>query len=312
MLHPPGQSCSGRQAGEVGKQPFWEGRIKITPSRPNLNQKPACPLCGCPAKRRMSLVHTEVWRCIVQDCGLCFAAPQPSQSELNRAYVELYYPGDENVSEVLFENTPHEVVRQVFRHLAARLGDLSGKRLLDYGCGRGHLLRVGIEHGMRPNGIEPDSNARAAAARLPHARIYGSLAELASIEGTPRFDFISLWTVIEHLREPWKDLRDLRSVLSPNGWLLITTMDIRCLRARIERGRWANYANPTHLYYFDRTSLKRTIRAAGFHGCLPWKVKVRYPAHGFFRRSLYNATFRLGLSDGLFFLCKGPSDAKDS
>lgn len=259
----------------------------------------------------MSLTHTEMWRCIAVGCGLCFASPQPSQSELNRAYTELYYPS-EGAPKVPLENTPYEVVRQAFQHLEARLGELKGKRLLDYGCGSGHLLRVGVEHGMQPNGIEPDSNARIAAARLPHARIYANLDELRIAETAPRFDLICLWTVIEHLHEPWTDLSRLQSVLRPGGWLLITTMDIRCLRARIERERWSNYVNPTHLYYFDRTSLERTIRAAGFQDYLPWSVKIQYPTHNVLRRSLYNMTFQLGLSDGLYFLCRAPNDVEDS
>lgn len=275
-----------------------------------LNQRPDCPLCCCSAEHCISLAHTDVWRCLAAGCGLRFAAPQPSQAELTRAYTELYYPGCEAVSEGLLENTPDVVVRQVFQHLETRVGGLKGKRLLDYGCGRGHLLRVGIEHLMHPNGIESAPNARAAAARLPHAKIYTSLEELRSTETSPKFDLICLWTVIEHLREPWVDLRELSSVLSPDGWLLITTMDIRCLRARIEHERWENYANPTHLYYFDPTSLERTIRASGFRDFARWSVKIRYPTHGLLRRYLYDMTFRLGLSDGLFFLCRGLNHAE--
>jgi SAM-dependent methyltransferase len=262
-----------------------------------------CPLCGHPGTPTLSLKHAVVWECTAVDCTLQFADPQLSEQELERAYTDFYYPTEEGAQEARYGNTPDDTFRQVFRKMRARLGDLTGLRLLDYGCGRGALLRVSLEFGLRPSGIESDPLASTIAAKLSGGEIHKSLDELQAVDPDRRFDLIILWTVIEHLRNPWDELARLRTFLRPGGWLLISTMDIRCLRARLEGDKWENYENPTHLYYFDRKSLRRAICAAGFSEFSEWRLKIRYAHHGTLRRWLYHVSFLLGLADGIYYLC---------
>jgi hypothetical protein len=134
--------------------------------------------------------------------------------------------------------------------------------------------------------------------------VYGSFEELSDAQRGRPFDVIILWTVIEHLRRPWEDLSRLRRLLCPGGWLLVSTVNIRCLRARIQRYRWVQYRNPTHFFYFDPRSLACVIQKAGFSQFSQWPLRIRYPHHGLLRRSLFYATVAAGLADGLFFLCR--------
>ena len=210
-------------------------------------------------------------------------------------------------AQVIFENTDDDTFRQAFRKIQARLGDLRGLRLLDYGCGRGALLRIASEFGMQSTGIETDPLARAAAAKIPGASAYAGVAELKAAEPDARFDLIILWTVIEHLRNPWEELAHLRDILRPGGSLLIFTMDIHCLRARLERQKWESYENRTHLFYFDPKSLQRAAHEAGFSEAIHWRLKLRHPHHGVLRRWLYHITFALRMADGLYILCRNDS-----
>jgi 2-polyprenyl-3-methyl-5-hydroxy-6-metoxy-1,4-benzoquinol methylase len=278
--------------------------------RPTGNGSAVCPLCGRRGRSIFVLAHTVVWQCKATDCGLQFADPQPSDQELERAYRDFYYPQGERPT-IRFENTPESTLRQALRVLRERFGSLSGLRLLDYGCGRGALLRVSREFGLQPSGIESDPLARAEAVKIPGADIHSTLDELLAAAPDPYFDLITLWTVVEHLRTPWAELARLRTLLRPGGKLLLSTMNIRCLRARLERHRWENYENPTHLYYFDGKSLTRAIRAAGFEECEPWRLKIRHQHHGVLRHLLYGISFYLRLADGLYFLC-GNGDQRGS
>lgn len=267
-----------------------------------------CPLCGSPATDRMTLKHATVRQCTSPKCQLRFADPQPTTEALSAAYSDLYYPTEAAERQPQFGNTPEPTLRQLFQGLEKRIGDLRGLRLLDYGCGRGALLRVAMEFGMQVAGIEPDPQARSVAASVSGETIYPSIADLSQDEPEAQFDVVILWTVIEHLRIPWVELARLRRLLRPNGTLVISTMDIRCLRARIEGPRWENYENPTHLYYFDRVSLAQAIREAGFTDFSEWRLKIRYPQHGLMRWLFYEFCFSLRMSDGLFFLCRGTSN----
>src|SRR6266436_901266 len=269
-----------------------------------------CPLCRSKAIKQLKLRHTVIWACLAESCGLRFAFPQLDDEDLARVYTTHYYPSIEESHPVKYESTPDLVLRQVLPQLEAFFGSLKGLRLLDYGCGRGPLSRIAYELGIAPVGIDPDPVARCITAGRLGVDAYPNLRELRSQKPAAQFDLIVLWNVIEHLREPWSDLRELRALLRPNGRLLISTMNVECLRARVERGRWICYENPTHLYYFDRRSLERVIGSAGFREAREWKPKICYPSHGTMRRLLYEASSLVGLSDGVYYLCSADGNVR--
>src|SRR5438876_2596539 len=121
----------------------------------------SCPLCGCAAARRMQLPHTGVWRCVSTDCGLQFASPQLDDRALNEAYRQLYYPAADG-TEPVYGQSPSQVLRQLLDALRQKDGDLRGKRLLDFGAGKGDFCALAVEFGLTCVAIEPDSKARSA------------------------------------------------------------------------------------------------------------------------------------------------------
>ena len=263
----------------------------------------SCLLCRGKAVRHLQLPHTITWRCRASNCGLEFASPQVGDDELRRIYTAAYYPSIDSSCSIKYGATPDSVVRQVLLQLEASLGSLKGLRLLDYGCGRGMLSRAASYLGLCPVGIEPDPMARSSSAASVGMPVYASLEELRSQDLPPQFDLVILWNVIEHLRQPWSELQEMHKLLRPGGWLLVSTMNTRCLRARVERERWMCYENPTHLFYFDRGSLERVLRCGGFRRIQEWKPKIRYPHHGAARRYFYELSTMFGVSDGLCYLC---------
>ena len=111
--------------------------------------------------------------------------------------------------------------------------------------------------------------------------VFENLNELRHVQPRAKFDIVTLWDVIEHLRKPWIELEELFNFLKPGGLLLLSTMNTGCLRARIERGRWVNMVNPTHFYYFTRQSLSAVlVEEAGFGHITELASVHRYPQHG--------------------------------
>lgn len=261
-----------------------------------------CPLCGGTARSKFELGHTTAWRCSSRECGLQFAHPQLGDAELTRAYERFYYPRSARDAPPL-ENTPDCVLRQVFTALEERMGRLAGLRLLDYGCGVGSLLRVARQFGITGTGIELDEQARRHTRQVMGFEAYSSIEHLLAARPGASFDLVVLWTVIEHLRRPWRDVARLRSILSPGGSLLLSTINTRCLRARAQGKRWEQYRNPTHFYYFDRKSLRRVLLRAGFTDAREWRLPLRFPHHSAPRRWLHRASLTMGVADGLLYLC---------
>lgn len=263
-------------------------------------QEAECPLCSSPSALHIQLPHTEVRRCLSRKCHLEFAFPQLDSRQLGTAYSQLYYPGSDG-SEAHYENTPEEVLLQVFDKLSSQFGSLKGKRLLDFGCGVGRLCMVARQFGIETTGIEANANAREIARQTGTLNVYAELGELRAGSEIKQFDMIVMWEVIEHLREPWKDLHDMREFLKPNGRIVISTPNANSLKARLFRNRWDNYVNPTHFYYFFPTSLSLALRKASYHEISQLYFAIEYPHHSLFRSIVHRALLRSSLDGELLF-----------
>ncbi len=265
----------------------------------------SCRLCGHRVAERLVLPHTKVMECANPLCHLMFASPQLDSRQLDAAYRKFYYPAaDTGVA--AYENTPEEILRQMFNQAHAKFGPLAGKKLLDFGCGVGRLCRIAREYGLQTTGIEPDACARQIAEESAGLRVYASLDELRAAGPGARFEIITIWDVIEHLREPWKELEELSALLQPGGWLLLSTMNAGSLRAFLERERWDNVTNPTHFYYFTRRSLRLVLERAGFCGIAEWRFPIRYPGHATVRRIIHRALVTCRLQGQLVFIARSP------
>jgi 2-polyprenyl-3-methyl-5-hydroxy-6-metoxy-1,4-benzoquinol methylase len=263
-----------------------------------------CPLCEQQSRESLHLLHTTVWECPNSQCRLRFAAPPLDETQLREAYEKHYYPRSGNTSVEIWENTPMVILRQVFGSIIRQFDGVAGKSLLDYGCGVGHLCRLASELGMEAVGIEPDEAARAQGSTRMSNGVFAHLSDLQRAHPKRQFDLICLWDSIEHLRSPWTDLSALRNFLKPDGRLLITTPNAESLRARVFGGRWGSYVNPTHFYYFTRSSLRAVLTASGYTGIEEWHCYVSYPGQGVLRRGCQRILQGLGLSGELVFFAQ--------
>jgi cyclopropane fatty-acyl-phospholipid synthase-like methyltransferase len=226
------------------------------------------------------------------------------EKNLTSAYTKHYYPANGNGSAAVYENTPPEILRQTFDKAEAEWGPLAGKNLLDFGCGIGTLCQVAREYGVRVTGIEPDANAREKACMSSSLRAYACLGSLRKEQPDAKFDLVTLWDVIEHLREPWRELQELATVLRPDGWLLLSTMNAGSLRATMERERWINMINPTHFYYFTRGSLRSVIERSRFTSIDEWRFPIRYPGHSAIRHIINRGLWACGMHGQLVFVAR--------
>ena len=188
------------------------------------------------------------------DCGVAFtddrnAPPAPS----------LYPAFDQTSSTVLsgVRSALSVFLRQ--REAVTRSVKPSG-RLLDFGCGNGAFARWMAEHGYDAVGLEPFSLGEpVTAGRLTLLR-----APLEDAEGAlGDFDVITLWHVLEHLRDPVQVLERLRRHLKPDGVLLVSVPNFRSWQGELFRGRWFHLDPPRHLIHFDPDTLRECLRRAG-------------------------------------------------
>jgi len=205
-------------------------------------------------------------------CGLLYANPQYTPNELVALYRRDYYSEDNTLRGTFRrdeQQTNRVLYRTVLRDLLRRYPQLAPaggqgpRRVLDYGCGPGYFLAECREAGFEPTGVEfSEIAAQYGRERLDLNILLDPDAALPSLPDA-HYHLVTAWAVIEHTRRPRDVLTQLASKLVPGGVLCLTIPNLRCWRYLVERGRWFNMANPTHLVFFNRRNMRRLLRELG-------------------------------------------------
>jgi 2-polyprenyl-3-methyl-5-hydroxy-6-metoxy-1,4-benzoquinol methylase len=148
------------------------------------------------------------------------------------------------------------------------LGDeLSGIRLLEIGCGTGHLLGALAAAGARVSGVEPDPRcAEALAARgIPVAT-----CALEDFEPRDTFDCIVHYCVLEHAPDPIDFLARQRALLGDGGRIVCAVPD--CSEA-LRAGDVSIFVHQ-HWSYFTAASFRRLAASAGLRMVAERRARV--------------------------------------
>lgn len=228
-----------------------------------------CPLCTedrvQPLFRPSSSKASARWsyrvvRC--PGCGFLYRNPNIKPERLGELYAGNYstfLSGD-------YASKRRRRYELTLRMFAPVFGDGDGRRLLDFGCGTGLFLGEAERRGFKAYGVDlsPDSVARARS-RLGTAKAFAGapmdIPEIAAGE----FSVITMWSVLAHLPRPVNDLSMLRSLLEPEGVLLILTVNANSLLLKAQRSRWNGFTK-NHLMFYSPDTLPRLLALAGFVG----------------------------------------------
>lgn len=135
-------------------------------------------------------------------------------------------------------------------------------KLLDIGTAAGAFVAAAKGRGWDAEGCEPNRWLAEWGARHYGIRIrQGSVFEQPYEEQT--FDVITLWDVIEHTLNPREMLDRVRLLLKPGGVLVVNYPDIGSWIARALGRRWL-FLTSVHLYYFDRSTIRKMLENSGF------------------------------------------------
>lgn len=225
-----------------------------------------CPLCG--AARSCPAWDAEGFRYV--RCERCHAArldPLPTIEDQRQRFGRPYFEGGERDGYVDYE--ADEALHR--RNALDRLGVLARERpgepgaVLDVGCATGYFLDEARKAGWSVAGVEVSAWARAEACGRFGLEVHPTLAS-ALASGAGRFDAVTFFQVLEHMADPLSALRNARALLKPHGVLVVETWDGASVVARLCGRYWQQINPPSVVYLFDRDSLERLARQAGF-GC---------------------------------------------
>ena len=70
------------------------------------------------------------------------------------------------------------------------------------------------------------------------------------------FDVISLSWVLEHIKNPLDVFHEIKRILKPNGKIILSVPQSKCLLFFIFGKYWASLDTPRHLFIFSKKTIK--------------------------------------------------------
>jgi SAM-dependent methyltransferase len=133
--------------------------------------------------------------------------------------------------------------------------------LLDIGCATGRFIGMARKRGFDVSGVE--NNARAAeTARNQGLDVFcGDVAD-AGFERN-RFDVVTMWHVLEHVRDPRGTVSEVARILRPGGWFVFCVPNTASLNARLLGKLWSGFDVPRHLFAFTDGAVAQLLEGAG-------------------------------------------------
>jgi SAM-dependent methyltransferase len=185
-----------------------------------------CPLCGHGLDPEGGFnVHGRRYaRC--RGCDARVATPLPDPGDLEAFYREQYH--------AIFgaaESSPQRCA--MLRLLLERLPRRPPGRLLDVGCGAGHLLALARDAGWDVAGVEPSAAACAIARREYGLQVEAAPVETADLPGAA-FDVVTMVNVLDQAPDPVRLLEATRRLLRPGGLMMA-----RVPNGDFHRAAWA-------------------------------------------------------------------------
>jgi len=197
-------------------------------------------------------------------CSLVFVHPNPDAAELQNHYGENYY----------FEWIKQQEGRRIrmWQHRLDKIQRLSLKgKLLDVGCGEGLFLELAEKAGWQIHGTEISRFASGFAARRLGKYIFcGEVWEAAFDSNS--FDVVTMWHVLEHMRDPSKVLHEIHRIIRPDGYLIIAVPNVNDIVMQIVylllKGRklklFSIDSKEIHLFHFSADTIQAFLERSGF------------------------------------------------
>jgi 2-polyprenyl-3-methyl-5-hydroxy-6-metoxy-1,4-benzoquinol methylase len=224
-----------------------------------------CPACASAPSRVLTTLTFPLTgresKAPILDCGSCdhrFLGTSVEEQHSIEGVYDHHYKG--------YREDPifADVIRRTIRNDLARLLPQSAL-ILDVGCGNGEFMKAAIDHGYQVEGIDVSEEA---VRYCTGARLTAQTGDFLSLDFSTTFDAITMWDVLEHLREPEQFIVRSRALIKPGGLLIlkVPAYEKAIFYPILLSKRLATVllGAPAHVQYFTGSSLAALLNRCGF------------------------------------------------
>jgi len=233
-------------------------------------------VCGCCGSNHSTVKYTlEKWDFIqCKSCKLMVIDPMPSISDIKSVYDEHYFNNPKLICKDVkgiygYNDYAGERINKqyAFRKICQKIQlyskeQLKPLRLLDFGCGLGYFLDSAYDFGYLVQGVEFNEYA---INYIRNRYTYKIISYEDFLKTEEKFDVITLFDVIEHLRDPFETLNRIYNLINNDGLLIISTMDSHSYVSGLLGLRLEDFKRiREHIYFFSKKNLTDLLIKSGF------------------------------------------------
>lgn len=192
------------------------------------------------------------------NCELLYLNPRVKSDIIFKSYnenLDMEHISQDNQRYKTFKNSFDKIVSRL------KLRNFKSKKFLDIGSASGVFLKVLKDIGFKEEGYEPSVWMVKYGREKYNVNLrHGSIDK---VDKNKKFDFISLWDVLEHVTDLKFVLDQINAISKKNTILIINIPAIDTLACKILKYKWPFFLN-VHLYYFTSKTLCSLLEKRNF------------------------------------------------
>ena len=226
-----------------------------------MSEENICPACNSSnVKYALKVNEYDLYNCA--SCRFQFLWPIPDDATLAKLYDDHQYHDEERYDSSTISPRVEVIWKKRLDVLHKNLGVKPGS-LIDVGCATGIFLKNAREQSWKILGLEASPQAAEQAQKLL-GKEYVQIADFMQYSAKAPINLISMWALIEHVRDPKAYLEKAYSLLEKEGWIALATPNIQSFSAKLKGAKWRYYIPPFHITYGNPESLTKLLNSAGF------------------------------------------------
>lgn len=208
-----------------------------------------CPLCKSEALTRVFIKgNTPYFKCCNCKFKFSVADNNPNFDNALETYESSYLD--------YFKVKIHDEKNyNIIFNWISKYNERKNFRILDIGCGSGKFVRFLRNLGYDAYGLEPSSVLYQTFLEGESYFYNFTTQEFLANQPDRKFDIVTLFDVLEHIKNPNSIIRDISNLLIPKSYIFISTPNANSLFAKILNKRW-HYFNKYHFSYFSPSTIK--------------------------------------------------------
>jgi len=216
-----------------------------------------CFCCNGEFKLKYNLDKYRLLKC--KTCGSAFIFPRLTDDEVEATYTEEYF-SDSYYKDYLETGKPY--MERIFKQLKSEGIVKPAREMLDIGCASGYLLYLMKNEGLKVLGVEMAEHWNKYAKENYSIEIL--TGDFTKSEIKQRFDFITMFHVLEHIVDIPEAIKELGELLKDGGLIIIEVPYINGIGSILKGKNWSQLNPPNHINFFTKKGFRLLFHNAGF------------------------------------------------